>query len=265
MPAELLKPRLDLPQVTLVAASSIALPATLRAMRESMQQIRFGGAILFSDRLPEGETLDGIEWRRIAPLRSRRAYSEFFLRHLHAHVTTSHVLCVQWDGYVLDASHWRADFLGYDYIGAPWPHFDQGGSVGNGGFSLRSRRLLEACRDLDLAPGEAEDIAICRTHRAFLECERGIRFAPEEAARLFAYERHSPTGQEFGFHGAFNLARILPARMLRSILVELEPQVMARTEHRELLGWAVRNGRWSIVGQLVKRMWRRGQLRGEVR
>ncbi|KAF4746198.1 hypothetical protein FOZ62_025133, partial [Perkinsus olseni] len=37
------------------------------------------------------------------------------------------------------------DFLEYDYIGAPWKHRPLGLSVGNGGFSLRSRSLLMEC------------------------------------------------------------------------------------------------------------------------
>lgn len=254
--------RLHLPDVTLVAASSIALPATIRAMQESLRHVRFGAAILFSDRLPDMPLPESIDWQPIARLDSRRAYSELFLRGLSRHIATSHILCVQWDGYVLDATRWLPPFLDYDYIGAPWPHFDDGLTVGNGGFSMRSRKLLEACRDIDLAPGENEDVAICRTHRRYLEREHGIRFAPEDQARRFGYERHAARGDEFGFHGVFNLARIVPARSFCRILAEIEPHVIAGSEHRELLIWSLRHRHWSLAWQVMLRMLRRTNFLG---
>ncbi len=82
------------------------------------------------------------------------------LRDLASHVETSHALCIQWDGYVLRGQAWDPAFLTYDYIGAPWPHFSDGHNVGNGGFSLRSRRLLEACRQLPFDGQTAEDVVI---------------------------------------------------------------------------------------------------------
>ena len=68
------------------------------------------------------------------------------LQELHDHISTAHALCIQWDGYVLNAQAWDASFLDYDYIGSVWPQFGDGHRVGNGGFSLRSKRLLEAWR-----------------------------------------------------------------------------------------------------------------------
>jgi hypothetical protein len=48
-------------------------------------------------------------------------YSQIVLKGLYPHVATSHVLVIQWDGYVVNADLWDDDFLRYDYIGAPWP------------------------------------------------------------------------------------------------------------------------------------------------
>ena len=157
------------------------------------------------------------------------------------HIATSHVLCVQWDGYVLDPARWEPAFLEYDYIGALWPHFGDAMRVGNGGFSLRSRRLLEACATLDIG-NEAEDVAICRTHRPALEQRFGLRFAPEDVARHFAFERAAPQGDEFGFHGAFNMVARIPSADLANVLAGLEPGVLNRREHREMLGRALRRG-----------------------
>lgn len=213
--------RLFLPDVTLVAVSSVAIVETVRAMHESLARVRFGAALLLShvDR-PEGLSAE-IECRRIERVASRRDYSAFMLRELHRHVGTSHMLCVQWDGYVLDASAWDQAFLACDYIDAPWPQFDDAMTVGNGGFSLRSTRLMAVCADLADDTDEAEDLAICRSLRPRMELDHGIRFAPEAVARRFAFERHRRRGDEFGFHGVFNLAELSGPRRLSQILVSL--------------------------------------------
>ena len=226
-----------LPEVTLLAVTDVALPATARALTLSQRGLRFGEALFLSDRPPPPGT--PAAWRPIPPVGSRFEYSRFMLRDLAAHFTTQHVLCVQWDGYVLDPTRWDPAFLDYDYIGAPWPHFADGMRVGNGGFSLRSRRLVEACAALPIS-SEPEDVAICRTHRRLLEERFGLRFAPEEVAQGFAYERMTPTGGEFGFHGALNMIDLAPSRELACLFAELEPGLLNRREHREIFHRALR-------------------------
>lgn len=139
------RPRLELPQVTLVAVTSVNVAATVIALERSMAQVAFGAVKLIADHAPEA-LRPGIEWVRIAPLASASAYSGFVLERLADHVATSHALLAQWDGHVIHADRWRPEFLDHDYIGAAWPQFDDGFDVGNGGFSLRSRALMEACR-----------------------------------------------------------------------------------------------------------------------
>lgn len=246
-------PALLLPYVTLVAVTSIAVPQTVRALTLSLAQAQFGAALLLSDQPPLAGSPDAIRWEPIAPLRSRDAYSRFILRDLRRYVHTQHVLCVQWDGYVLDGRNWDPAFLDYDYIGAPWPHFGKEHTVGNGGFSLRSARLLDACIALGIAE-TPEDVAICRTHRAALERDFGIRFAPEPLARHFAFERHARRGDEFGFHGAFNLADLLTAEELSALITPLEAGVLNRREHRELLRFALRHGHFALARTIWRRM-----------
>lgn len=244
--------RPNLADVTLVAVTSVALPATVQAIRASMAQARFAEVLLLSDKVPK-EADDEISRRPIRELRSRHDYSSFMLRELAAHIRTSHALCIQWDGYVLDGAAWEQTFLDYDYIGAPWPHFDDGRSVGNGGFSLRSRRLLDACAALPLDGDELEDVVICRLCRPQLEAE-GIRFAPEETARRFSYERLAPIGHEFGFHGAFNLIRHLPDRQRAPLFRSLESSMLAPGEKRELLRWAMRKGDIGLAANMLRRL-----------
>lgn len=230
--------RPDLRQVTLVAVTGISLSATLQALEHSLDQADFGAALLLSDKAPGPNPR--IEWRRIDPIRSRAEYSRFMLQQLAAHVETDFALCVQWDGYVLDGSRWRPDFLDYDYIGAPWPHFDDDYRMGNGGFSLRSRKLLTATAKLPYSPGEPEDITICRTHRTWLEKHESIRFAPEAVASDFAFERLPSSGREFGFHGIFNMRELLARPQFIELLASLDPGTIGRTEVKEIAGQSVR-------------------------
>lgn len=232
--------RPTLPEVTLVSVSSVALSATVAAMKRSMEQAEFGAAMLLSHRRPP--IGDGkIKWRPIRPIRSRQDYSRFMLRELAEHIDTRFALCVQWDGYVLDGARWLEEFLDHDYIGAPWPHFDDNHRVGNGGFSLRSKKLLDACTKFADPGDEAEDILIGRTYRHWLEAN-GIRFAPEEVARRFAFERLSPTGNEFGFHGLFNMRSILGRAGFQELVASLEPGTIGRLEAREVLGQTLVRG-----------------------
>jgi hypothetical protein len=199
--------RLALPQVTLLAVTSVNVSATLAALEASMTRIAFGAAKLLTN-CDLGLLPPGLEHVPIAPLRSAREYSEFVLTRLADHVATSHALLVQWDGHVLDARHWRPEFLEYDFLGASWPQFSDGWDVGNGGFSLRSRRLIEACCSAAFKPGHPEDLAISRTNRHWLEAQ-GLRFAPRELADAFSAERAGNRERAFGFHGVWHMPAIL--------------------------------------------------------
>jgi hypothetical protein len=242
-----------LPDVTLVAVTSVALPATLDALHASMRQAQFARVLLLSDQVPPADADSRIEWRRIERLASRADYSRFMLRGLAAHIATPHALCVQWDGFVINGAAWDPRFLDFDYIGAVWPQFDDGHNVGNGGFSLRSRRLLEASKDLPFDGSQAEDLVIGRLCRRQLE-EHGLRFAPSAIAQSFAYERTAPTGCEFGFHGAFNLVHLRPAAELLELFRTLEPGMLARNERLEMMRWALVHGHVRLAIQMLSRL-----------
>ena len=216
-----------------------------------MQQCDFSRVLLLSDMAPKDD-IDGIEWREIGRIGSRSDYSRFMLRELVGHIETSHALCVQWDGFVLKGEAWRQEFLNYDYIGAVWPQFTDNHRVGNGGFSLRSRRLLAACKGLPLAEEAAEDLVIGRRCRRDLEAQ-GMRFAPDDVAQRFAYERTNATGREFGFHGAFNLVNYMSKDEAAALFGSLEPSLLAPNERAELLRWAMFRGRLKMALNLLAR------------
>jgi hypothetical protein len=249
------RPRLDLPQVTLVAVTSVNVAATVVALERSMAQVAFGAVKLIADHAPEALP-PGIEWVKIAPLASASAYSSFVLERLADYVETSHCLLVQWDGHVLDGERWRPEFLDCDYVGASWPQFDDGHDVGNGGFSLRSRVLLEACRSPGFRPSHPEDLAIGRDNRAWLEAQ-GLRFASRAIADAFSAERRSDPAMSFGYHGIWHMPRLLGREAFWDIYSKLDERTSARHDFRSLL-WQLALGRGGI-GRAV--MLIRDQLR----
>lgn len=172
-----------------------------------MQQAHFRRCVLLTDQTGV-PTAAGIEKVAIAPLRSSAAYSDFILTRLVDHVHTSHCLLVQWDGHVISAQQWCPEFLDYDYIGASWPQFADGHDVGNGGFSLRSRRLMELCRADAFRRSHPEDMAIGRDNRHWLE-DQGMTFAPKAMADRFSTERAGDPAMSFGYHGTWHMPQVL--------------------------------------------------------
>jgi len=230
--------RLHLPQVTLCAVTSVNVAATMRALEASLRQVRFGACKLLTDAqvLPTHPEMEVV---RIAPLRSSAAYSAFMLASLLDYVATSHCLVAQWDGHVLDAGRWRDAFLEYDYVGASWPQFDDGHDVGNGGFSLRTRRLMELCRDPIFVPVHPEDLAIGRTNRAWLERE-GMRFAPRDLADSFAAERSGDPLSAFGYHGVWNMPRAIGTEAFWQVYRQLDERGTLQRDFGSLLRDVVR-------------------------
>lgn len=245
-----MKPSLQ--EVTVCAADCLAPQLAARALRESAAACDFGDAILFTDE----PVADGaFRTVSIDKLASMDDYSRFMLRSLAAHVSTAHVLVIQWDGYVVDPDAWTPEFLQFDYIGAPWHWYKDGRTVGNGGFSLRSLRLLEtmASDRFPLEPGMPEDHVVCRTHRAALEA-LGLRFAPEALANRFSYERALPAQPTFGFHGVFNLWRHVEDREMASLAARLPDKVARSFETVELLVQYVALRKFKAFGAVYARI-----------
>lgn len=225
--------RLALPDVTLCAATSVNLTATVHALEVSLAQIDFAACKLFTDKQVKPDH-PGITVVPIARIDSSQAYSDFLLSQMVDHVETSHCLVAQWDGHVLDAQRWRPEFLDYDYIGARWPQFVDDHDVGNGGFSLRSRRLMEACREPQFHASHPEDIAIGRLNRLWLEGS-GLRFAPPSIADLFATERTGSLETSFGYHGVWHMPRAIGAKTFWQIYLDLDDRDTVRRDFVTIL------------------------------
>jgi Flp pilus assembly protein TadD len=242
---------LELPGVTLCCIDTANHALAARALRRSAVGIRFARSLFLTDRRVDEPD---IEVRTIAPLASRDDYSQFVLASLLDHVDTPHVLLVQWDGYALNPEAWRGDFLDCDYIGAKWFWAPEGQRVGNGGFSLRSHRLLEALRDPRIVLTEAEDVTIGRTFRTLLEREHAIRFATESQADQFAFEAAYPIGLPFGFHGLYNFCRVVPEDELAALVVHFTPAIARSPQLAQLGRNCLALGQWRAAAAVFQRI-----------
>jgi hypothetical protein len=195
-------PQVPVPRTTMVCVDCRHHELAAAVLRRSMAQCRFERVQFFTDRKID---LPGAEVVVIPEIASIADYSRFIVKELGARVETDYALIVQYDGYVLNGRRWRDEFHDYDYLGAPWSR----GGVGNGGFSLRSRKLLQSLRDPRIAELVPEDRAICETYRGLLEKEYGIRFAPVEVAGRFSFETLPPPEPTLGFHGIAHMLRLV--------------------------------------------------------
>jgi hypothetical protein len=190
---------MKLPQVTIVCVDSVNYSEAINAFHKSIEKIEFSKALFFSDVKLEVKA----ENITIPKIRSTEEYSHFIFKELNQYITTDFVLIIQYDGYVLNPECWEESFLDYDYIGARWSYRDSF-NVGNGGFSLRSKRLLEELSLPKYQKIHPEDHHICRTYGKALK-DKGFKFAPEEVSERFSFEIRRSRCKTFGFHGWRNL------------------------------------------------------------
>lgn len=207
-----------LPTVTLLGIDCVNIERLILAGDISQEHIEFAEVKLLTS-LPAPMGTDVVS---IPHIGSTEEYSRFVIEKLDEYVATPHVLIIQYDGFILNPDAWDDAFLTYDYIGAPWfvrePSIKNFGFpeeargiwvVGNGGFSLRSKKFLNTCKELAkqgaFAEYHPEDVSLCVWNRALLESE-GLHFAPVDVAKRFSYEALDENNNrawtnQLGFHG----------------------------------------------------------------
>lgn len=196
-----------------------AIPSIIK----SMEELNCDKGLLLSPEKPNGLPND-ISWRKIYSM-NYWEYSPFMMHCLGSYIYTDYCLVVQDDGWVLHGDNFTEDYYKYDYIGAPshcgkvgdkfhlqfgWYNFSDRTVVQNGGFSLRSRKFLQAPNNYGIAHRWANEIHSWNED-AQLSCllkpvfeERGFRYAREEVAKQFSIEYVGP-----GFHDGFDLSTIV--------------------------------------------------------
>ena len=223
---------IHLKNITLFAYTGLDEPdhirKTLKSLQHSASQIKFGAVKMIA---PVGDIYDSTIELVGTKRTNHIGYSRFFVEELVHHIDTDYCIGVQWDSSIINPHLWEDWFFNFDYIGAPWPHVphrrpDISGHhyvnrVGNGGFSMRSKRFLKISAELNYDPKHymykcaPEDWFLCVKNYGYM-MERSIRFADPLTASRFSVEtpsREKPynryrleTYKSFGFHYEKNIA-----------------------------------------------------------
>jgi hypothetical protein len=209
---------------------------SLQAIRHSSRLCHFDKVLFLTD---SKCCLENTEVIKIPSIRSKEQYSLFVVKELINYIDTDFVLLIQYDGFIIDPDSWTSEFHKYDYIGAKWLGCTDGLCVGNGGFSLRSRHLLQVLSNEDISAyskdmKKGEDYFICRAHRPFLESRFHIKFASEAIADKFSYECSEPVGSPFGFHGLFNMWRYIKEEDLTGFVSLLSQKTLTSIQALKL-------------------------------
>lgn len=210
--------------VTLVVLDGTTPELARLSLLDSLEQVKCDEVLVCS---PADLGIPGTRWHHAEPWGDRLAAQQFLWHELHELLVTDHFLMTSWDSWVLDGWLWSAEYLRYDYLGAPW-WYDDGLNVGHG--TLRSRRLMrflsENCERFPLL--HPEDDTISRRYRRALEAEN-FAWPDERTASRFMLEctRPSPESRHFMFHDAFNFPAVLGAERLaeRVALMERDPRL----------------------------------------
>ena len=220
---------MNLSQITLVCIEGTEKENNIRdavnALKISSSVLSFKEIIILSP-TPPVELPDNIKYYKINKL-TWVEYNQFVVSELHKYINTEYCLLIQSDGFILNPHLWDDRFLEYDYIGHAFNFIKcpfqikgvdeqvvakkgvQGlNRVGNGGFSFRSKKLLNATAEIPHKCEKGEDAFICNDHYDFL-VEKGIKFSPVEIADLFAKDYAEYNNDTFGFHGNKDLLNTL--------------------------------------------------------
>jgi hypothetical protein len=205
-------------------------PLITKAMQISKKNIKFSECILLSPH-NNYDFFDDIKHIKIPKL-NYAEWNRFMIKELHNYVSTNHYIFVDTDGFIINSNLWDNEYLNYDYVGASWLHGEFEGlsvgphqnyanieniicknDVGNGGFTLRSKKLLNIIKYLpyDELPPKIlnEDAYICIKNYDILSY-LGIKFAPTDLAKKFSIEKLGLPDPEksFGFHGNKNFINL---------------------------------------------------------
>jgi hypothetical protein len=221
---------IKLPDVTLVVFDTQCHDLTQLAIADCLKHIEPADVMVFTDR-------PGVRYgRQVDEFTDEDKIRDYSLYKLPSLISTQFIFFIHWDSWVIDPAMWRDEFLSYDYIGAPWWYTD-GLNVGNSGFHIRSRALMQHMVDhrLEMPLYSPEDELISRKYRRRLP---QFRWAPESVATDFAFERCRPSieSRHFGFHGMFNWPFVMtPDRLAeRMALARSNPYIRQSGMLKEL-------------------------------
>lgn len=143
----------------------------------------------------------------------KESYDRFCAREMVNFIETDFVWIIQLDGYMLYPEMWNKWWLLDDYVGAPWnlgvmrnQYHKFGDRVGNGGFCIRSRKLLEYSADSSLKWIHMPDDVWMASYIREGAIKKGIRYAEPFHAADFSFENFQEDlivpVKPFGWHGS---------------------------------------------------------------
>lgn len=217
--------------ISITCIDTLHYTPTITALKKTLETIgdKISRVYWFSD-IDFPDTIDvPVTWVKVEPIKVyNEDYSHITLKMCPEICVEEYNLIIHPDGFAVNRDAWTDEFLEYDYIGASW----NDGTVGNGGFCLRSRKLYDAFLSMNIKnsskdyqeymndsffyviteSGEKfipEDNIICKVHREKLEKEYDIKFAPLYVANRFSIEHNYSSmwlGKSLGFHGKHGIA-----------------------------------------------------------
>ena len=217
--------------ISITCIDTLHYTPTIKALKKTIETLgdKITRVYWFSD-IDFPDTIDvPVTWIKVDPIKVyNEDYSHITLKICPEVCVEEHNLIIHPDGFAVNREAWTDEFLEYDYIGACWGD----GTIGNGGFCLRSRKLYDAFISIGVKnstndyqdymndsfyyviteSGEKfipEDNIICKVHREKLEKEYDIKFAPLYIANRFSIEHNYSSvwlGKSLGFHGKHGVA-----------------------------------------------------------
>lgn len=197
---------ITLDNVTLVNVNCLNSEQSVDVLNICCKEITFKKVILFSDNKPNNIT-DNISYIPVNNINHISKYNEFILRKLVEYIDTEFCLITQNDGFIINPHLWRNEFLNYDYIGAPWSQYGmkvwkRTNRIGNGGFSLRSKKLMNFIKNFKYINfNEPEDVitsVVIEKHKfKYPSVELACKFSLECPIEDYPFNLN----QCFGFHG----------------------------------------------------------------
>ena len=243
---------LNLSTVTLLCVETRDPELAHWAIDRCLQGTRFAKVVLITNLNLIKVERSEIEYVQAPPIATTKDYSDLLLTGIDQYVLGSHVLIIQWDSFITHPNLWCNEFLKYDYIGPVWPHHPET-PVGNGGFSLRSAKLLQAIKRPGFIKRHPEDYCICADNKEFLEKECSIQFAPTDIAEQFAVER-SEWHNAFGFHGFFNFDKVLNACGLKDFLEKLPSGYLSTVDAYDLFNSLWHSDKFELAHYLFEKV-----------
>lgn len=204
---------MKLPEVSLVVVETICHELAQATVDDFLAKVEPKEVLIFTDR-PDKLSVNGATARTIPNWDNKNVHGMFCNSGIAEYVNTPAVLFVEWDAGICDAAMWDNSWLQFDYLGSPWWYTDGSPNVGNGGFSLRSKRLIDFLAQNTTKYPVRTDNELCRDFGPKIIADGNFNWAPVPIANDFAFEGFGRLGLpdtllHFGFHWCVNWRFVL--------------------------------------------------------